>query len=243
MPFEEKDVIQLYEWYNNLEFRLQPILEVMPVVDRESLTKIISPRIVPFLMESCSILDSIMRLIVPERMTRPNGKTITWRGANIFDYCREINPLLALKKTKSIVMIPMPFIISPFKDWTTTGPNKMQWWKLYNSLKHDRLRWSKKLTLLHAIESLCALHQLMVRIPHIIAMSFRFNWVELSGYNPEVLLEGLPNEISPQLSTFLSYTKLFCTPLSIQKWETLADIHPVSFKNSSRLLHFLGRMM
>ena len=242
MLFEEQDIIQLYEWYGNLEARMQPILEVMPVADKESLEKIVSPRIVPILIESCSILDSLFRFIIPERMTRPSGKTITRKGANIFDYCRELESSLALTTLKSVVMIPIPFIFSPFSGWTTTGPCKMPWWVMYNRLKHERLKWSKRVTLLHSVESLCALHQLMTRIPHIIAMAFRFNWVKLSGYNPEVLLDGLPDKISGDLRSFLTYTELFCTPLSNQSWNTLEDIHPVAFQNSSRLLHFLGRM-
>jgi len=165
MSFEEEDVIQLYEWYGNLEAKMQPILEVMPVADKESLKKIISPRIVPILIESCSILDSMFRLMIPERMTRPSGRTITRKGANISDYCREIEPSLALTAAKSAVMIPIPFILSPFSGWTMTDPTKMPWWNMYNHLKHDRLKWSKKVTLLHAVESLCALHQLMTRIP------------------------------------------------------------------------------
>ena len=138
MSFSEEDVIQLYEWFGNLEARIQPIIEVMPVAGKKSLYEIVSPRIVPILIESCSIIDSIFRLVVPERMTRPNGKPITRYGANINDYCREMEPSLSLIDAKTIVLIPIPFVLSPFAGWVTSGRNKMSWWNMYNHLKHDQ---------------------------------------------------------------------------------------------------------
>ena len=119
----------------------------------------------------------------------------------------------------------------------------MSWWNQYNRLKHNRLKWARSVSLFDTVEALCALHQLMTKVPEIIGMSLRFGWIELAGHNPDLLLDGLPTKISPAMHEFLAYTTVFCTPITNQHWKVVADVHPAAFKNSLRLMHFLGRLM
>ncbi len=243
MPFQETDIVQLYEWYQSLERRLAPILDVVPFTNTTDLRRTVTPRAVSILVEAASIVDSVLRTLFPDYTIRLNGRRITRDSANIYDFNQQLEPQLNLGSAKTLVMCPTPFVLSPFQGWTADYPHSMRWWTAYNRLKHHRLQWASESTMYSTLEALCALHQLMTRIPQVVALAFRFGWVELAGYNPEVLFEGLPDRINATLSEFLAYTNYFCTPLASADWQDIAKIRPGVYKNSTRLIHFLGRMM
>ena len=237
--FTEQEVIELYEWYQNLENRIQRILEIIPFSSSKDLKNISSPRLVPVLIESASILDSILRSLFPLKTIRPNKKPITRKGANIYDFYRVLEKDLKLTQTSSLFMGSIPLILTPFKGWTKSHPHKIEWWKAYNHLKHNRFKWSKEANLLNTLNALCGLHQLMTKTPSILKYSLRYGWVDFLSYVPEVALEMIT---VPNNSEYLAYTNYFCTPLKPILWESDKNIIPLDFTNSSRLAKHLGRV-
>jgi hypothetical protein len=243
MPFSEQQILQIYEWYQNLENRMGDIFSVLPMTTEVYLRSTDTPRAVPIIVEAASIVDSILRTLFPPRAIRANGRTVTRQRATIHDFYRELNDGLRLTGSRSIVLAPIPFVLSPFAGWTAAPPHQLRWWTAYNRLKHDRLHWTSESNLLVALECLCALQQLMLRIPTLLSMSFRFGWIDCSGWNPEVVLEGLPNMINRTLRSFLSYTRLFCTPLANPEWDTIDAIRPGTYQNRMKLANFLGKLI
>lgn len=237
--FTEQQASELYEWYSNLENRIRLILEIIPFTIPEELKKIVTPRLVPILVESASIIDSVFRTLFPNKAERPNNKTITKKGADIYDYFRILEKDLQLSKTPSLVLMSPPFILAPFQNWSDSTPNPLKWWTAYNRLKHDRVKWSKEATLLNTLNALCGLQQLMTKMSDILRYSLRFKWVDLAGYNPSFLLESIT---SPNSSRFLAITNFFCTPLRPVLWNSVTDIRPFDFENPVRLYEFLGRI-
>lgn len=238
--FTEQQASELYEWYSNLESRIRLILEIIPFTNPEELKKIVTPRLVPILVESASIIDSLFRTLFPKKAERPNNKTITKKGANIYDYFRILEKDLQLSRTSSLVLMSPPFILAPFQNWSDSTPNPLKWWTAYNRLKHDRVKWSKEATLLNTLNALCGLQQLMTKISDILRYSLRFKWIDLAGYNPSFLLEWITS--SPNSSKFVAVTSYFCTPLRPVLWKSVTDIRPFDFENPVRLCEFLGRM-
>lgn len=236
------DVIQLFEWYSHLESRLGIMLDVIPLSGKRHMKSFVTPRLVPILVEAASITDTVLRSLFPNKAIRPNGKNITRKGANIYDFHYILESKLRLTQTQSLVMSPEPFILSPFAGWRSQYPHSVKWWTAYNRLKHSRLQWAGEATLLNTLQSICALQQLMTKIPEVLLMSLRFGWIKAAGWNPEVLLESTDQAEKGNLGRFLTYTKFFCTPLAPTNWSSVSDVSPVYFDNIQKLIDFLGRM-
>lgn len=64
--FDEEVVIEIYEWYENIESRLSEIIGVVPFASVKELEKIQSPRLVSIIIETCSIIDTLLRAQMPE---------------------------------------------------------------------------------------------------------------------------------------------------------------------------------
>lgn len=143
--YHEEVVIEIFEWYKNIEKRLFDLIDVIPFSNESDLKKIHSPRLVPIMVETCSVIDTLFRDLMPERFKRPGpkGREITRKGANIYDYYRELEGNLNLKSTKSLLLHGKPILICPFHNWSDKSNSPMDWWKVYNRLKHDRIKTSK----------------------------------------------------------------------------------------------------
>lgn len=238
----EEVVIEIYEWYQNIENKLLEIIEVIPFSNEEDLKKVHSPRLVPIVVETCSLIDTLYRYLMPENFKRPgpNGRVITKAGANIYDYYREIEARLTLKSTKTLLLYGKPVLLCPYEKWSEDSNSPMPWWKVYNRLKHDRIKSSKEASLYHCVSSLCALQQLMTKIPNVMELSLRYNWVQTAAFNPTLTISDV---ISINDSKYVAYTKLFATFLKPVDWKTTDDIRPSSFRNNDKLIGHLGRLV
>jgi len=236
--FLDQNVYELYEWYQNLENRISQVFEIVPFSGSKEISKFSTPRLVPILVEAASIIDSIFRNLFPDKTLRPNKKTITRKGANIFDFYRELENQLELAKTSSLVLTSPPIILRPFKDWNDTAPNKMSWWIAYNRLKHDRFKWGKEANLLYTLNAICGLQQLMTKVPIILKYALRFNWINLDGHNPTFVKREIE---APNKAEILVTTKYFCTSLKPIVWNTVEDVIPSNFRNGNYIMTFLGR--
>ena len=237
--FTEEIAIEIYEWYRSIEKKVLEITDILPIVNESDLKRYRSPRLVPIMVETCSIIDTLLRAAMPEKFNRPRGRKMTRKGANIYDYFRELEKTFQLKNTKSILLQGKPTILCPFEKWSENSSKPMDWWKTYNRLKHDRLKASGEANLLHCINALCALMQVMTKFPSVMEFSLRVNWIQTAGYNPTVVIEDV-SRINK--SKFVAYSELFATFLEPNSWKAVDDIRPVNIKNNDRLIAHLGRL-
>ncbi|QFT12984.1 hypothetical protein [Vibrio sp. THAF190c] len=238
--FDEEVVIEIYEWYENIESRLSEIIGVVPFASVKELEKIQSPRLVSIIIETCSIIDTLLRAQMPERFKRPGprGREMTQKGANIYDYHRELESVLKLTQTQSVLLKGKPILLRPFEKWgSNSNSSPMPWWKVYNRLKHNRIEASKEANLLHCIHALCALKQVMTKMPDVLRLSLRFNWVQNAGMNPHYLLPMLQKVND---NNYIAYTDFFATFLQPVALNQVDDIEPVRFGNYAKLSGHLG---
>ena len=239
--YQEEVVIEIFEWYQSIEKRLIEITNVIPFSSEADLKKICSPRLVPIMVETCSVIDTLFRDLMPEKFQRPGpkGRKMTRNGANIYDYYRELEFTLDLGGTKSLLLLGKPVVLCPFNKWSDSSSSPMEWWRVYNRLKHDRIKSSKEASLFHCINALCALKQLMTKIPSVMELSLRFGWVQTAGFNPIITIKEI-TEINA--SKYVAYSEFFATFLSPVVWETPDEIRPVNLRNHEKLIAHLGRL-
>lgn len=238
MSLSLEQVVDLYDWYNNLENRLRNIIDIFPITNTTSSLEISTPRFVSILVESSSIVDSLFRKIFPPKAKLPSGKEIKREDAKIMHYYSVLEPTLKLTETYTLFMAPLPIMLHPFEKWS--GKSSPDWWKLYNNLKHNRLSKTTEVGLRNTLDCLCALHQLMTKVTEILKLSLRFGWINSSGFNPKYLIELLEQKSTSR--NFLTYTNLFCTPIVPVEWKDETDIKPIKFDNADKLITYLGRM-
>jgi len=235
----ERDAIQVYEWYSDIERRLLDVVRVLPFVEYESLKGIHSPRLAAVLLETASLVDTLFRHQMPDTFKRSKGKGGEKRKATILDYRDVLEKDLKLALSRSLLLKGVPVLLSPFSAWATATP-EIPWWRAYNGLKHDRLGNSIAVTLAHCVDALCGLNQLMLKIPQIRELVFRFGWADLAGWNPRVAIRDLQD---PKVTYgYIAYTDFFATFLHPVRYATVEDIWPTAFRNSDRLKAHLGRM-
>lgn len=235
----ERTALQVYEWYLDIERRLTEVVRVLPFIEAAELHNVRSPRLASILLEAASLVDTLLRDQLPSRFTRPDGKTTTKRYATIVDYKRELDPTLRLSTSQSLLLHGMPSLLSPFSAWTYPTVQTLKWWDSYNKLKHDRLASSVTVTLEDCLYAMCALNHVMMRLPTISTLVFRFGWAQIAGYNPQIAIQDLTR---PTPQPYVAYTEFFATFLCEFWFASVDDVRPIMFRNSERLQSHLGRL-
>lgn len=236
----ESSVHQVYEWYRDIERRLSEVVQVLPFVEGAQLKGIRSPRLASILLEAASLVDAILRYQLPERFTGAKGKMTRKEDANIADYRKELEPVLGLSRSQSLLLLGLPSLLSPFAPWSDSEDYKLHWWRAYNGLKHDRLSGSGGVTLADCLEAACALNQVMMNVPIIRGFVFRFGWAQLAGHNPQMAINVLGKSAD---QSYVAYTDFFATFLCPVTYRSVDDIRPIDFRNSERLQSHLGRFL
>jgi hypothetical protein len=238
--FQTSSIIQ---WYEDLEDRLAEFLKFVPFVDRN--LEVSSPRLVGVITESCSILDSLFYEATPQTVTIDD--TVKNRDdLHIDDYAKLYAGSLKLPTTKSVAMVSPPVYLIPFKEWESIAAGghyiPTPWWSAYTKLKHTRIGNLEKATLRNAVDALSGLHQVIARLPSLARAILRHEWLQLGGYNPEIVLAAL--EGASQLTdTYLVESKLFAVPVGPESFpDNIAALRPLYYKCSSRFFRFFGRM-
>lgn len=237
----EFSVHQVYEWYMDIERRLCEFVRVLPFVEAAQLKEVRSPRLASILLEVASLVDTLLRDQLPESFVRANGKTTQKKYANITDYTKELEPVLSLSRSQSLLLLGLPSLLSPFAQWAEdSGDCVLPWWRAYNGLKHDRLSRSGEVTLADCLLAGCALNQVMMNVPIIRGFVFRFGWAQLAGHNPQMAINVLGKSAD---QGYVAYTDFFATFLCPVTYQSVDDIRPIDFRNSERLQSHLGRLL
>ena len=230
---------QVYEWYADIELRLKELVRVLPFVRASELREIRSPRLASILLESASLVDTLLRHHLPTTFFQANGKRKSRHRATIQDYREQLDATLKLSTAKTLLLLGVPSLLTPFKEWQNQPADIPEWWRKYNELKHDRLASAQATTLLDCLLSTCALNQVMTKLPSVRKFVFRFGWSQLAGYNPQVALQDLETDCP---MSYVAYTDFFATFLTNVGYGSVDDIRPIMFRNNERLQAHLGRI-
>lgn len=208
--------------YEELERQTLDFMDSVPFVRANQ--GVVSPRLIPILMEACSLVDSILRHHVDEE--RASLKDLAAANAR-----------LGLSETASVLLVSPLQILRPFRGWTTSPP---EWWLAYNKVKHDRLRNFDAATYPVAVSALVALHQVITRTRMFSNHLVKREWVNpRDEHLPELLTMDYVGSGPPDMAI---ETKLVVSPLAGDfleeregRWTFLTDF--VSF--SDRVLNFI----
>ena len=225
--------IQWYEW---LEQQLLDIMAYLPPAPQNLNT--FSPRLASLIVESCGLLDSILRQVTPDPISI-GRKTKRRKDLDITDYEKLYASKHDLPNLKSILLISPPEYRTPFSSWVG-GYKSPPWWRIHTELKHDRLANVQKATLDVAIESLCALHQVIASVPELGRMAFRRGWIPGNKPSPEIVIEIL--EGKQGYVPLLVERKLFVVAKGREKFPAkIEDFSPAAFNTSEKVIDFFGR--
>lgn len=185
--------------FSNLENQLKNCLEYVPLIEENRNT--VSPRFIPIIIESCSMIDSIFNRLSETKDNKQSFKA----------YSREFEPYLNLESRISLFLGPPVMPLRPFKEWTT---RPTEWWESYNKLKHDRMRNYRAATLFNSIFALAGLHQVMASFKDFVGSFLKAGWINTS--DDEVTIEigsvwGL-SSLHPAPPTMLVESSLFVSP-------------------------------
>jgi hypothetical protein len=109
-------------------------------------------------------------------------------------------------------------------------------------LKHDWIPNVKKACLEVAVNSLCALHQIIALVPDFARSILRKEWVRGQESSPEVTIEILEGKIE-SISPLFVETQLFVVAREGKESfpDRIEDFMPGRFGASERLINFFGR--
>jgi hypothetical protein len=232
-------------WYEDVEDRLLEFLRFVPLTDAN--LSVTSPPLAGVITEACNILDSVFREVSPPVVTVA-GKAIPRDDLDITDFAKLYAARFDLPNTKSIALVSPPRYVIPFDVWAAVasggGPYKpAPWWTAYTKLKHNRIAEINRATLESTVQSVCALHQVIARLPEFARASMRHGWLQ-SGMrlSVEYVVEQLEKG-GRTPDPHLVETKLFATPVGRpdQFPTNLSDFHTMNYVCSARLLRFFGR--
>ena len=191
-------------WYGILEDRLLDFVRLVPPM--ESNLTVHSPQLAGIILEASGLLDSVFREISPDPAT-VRGKKKSADKLDIRDYQHLFSGHFDLPNYRSYVLVSPPHVRCPFKAWGRGG--KLSWWTTYNKIKHNRIANLRNATLDLAIESMCALHQIISRAPDFARSVLRHHWFKSKMGSPGQALAMLGGDPSWGSIKFLVGTKLF----------------------------------
>jgi hypothetical protein len=237
---DDFDKDQVLQWYTQLEEELLGVLKYIPPA-KQNLAAF-SPRLASVIIESCGLLDSILRQVSPDPAVL-DGRSKPKKDLDIVDYAKLYAAKLRIPVAKSIVMITPPRYLSPFNSWIDllSGGNyrPTTWWRTHTELKHDRIANLERAQLEVAIESLCGLHLMIATLPEFARAVLGRGWVLGKKMSPEYTIEILEGSGSESL---LVESKLFAVARGPEKLpDQISDFHPSLFNASERVIDFFGR--
>lgn len=184
-----------------LENQMIDILDYIPYID--SNLSVISPKFIPIILESCSLIESILKDTLYDGKSRYTFK----KYAEIFN--KKIN----ISDAITVFLGSKLQFLQPFENWINLIPN---WWHSYNKLKHDRLNNFHVATFETTIYALSALHQIICQSRLFVEELIRIEWVDPDyPHMAELFCARLtwPNAIHDCICPCES--KIFISPLDV----------------------------
>ncbi|EDL58261.1 hypothetical protein [Gimesia maris] len=195
----------IVKWYLEIEQRLFSILKTVPLsTDTEG---VFLPSLSSIILESCSLIDTIFR-----DGYKPVAQA---QNANMPMYARYYEGIYELSSARTVIYNYPIQSLCPFENWMSPNGDYIPilWWQNYNKLKHDRIQHFPLSTFRTAIDSLCALHQILAYTPALIDALTRHNLLCTLGINPAIITAWLKGEEEyDERYQALIETELFATP-------------------------------
>lgn len=240
---DDFDKDQVLQWYGWLEDELLEVFKYMPPAGQNLST--FSPRLATLIIESCGLLDSVLRQVSPNP-SMVNGKNVARGDLTITHYATLYAAKHDLPNTKSILLITPPRYLVPFNEWDQLLAGGQYrpapWWRIHTELKHDRIANLRKATLDIAIQSLCALHLMVASLPDFARAVLRRGWIPGQKFSPELTIDLLEGRDRAQSLVVLVESKLFVVARGREKFpDIIEDFQPGLLQGSERLIDFFGR--
>jgi hypothetical protein len=171
-------------------------MDFIPFIDGNK--EIVSPKFIPIIMDSCSLIDSILNSFASGKSERYNLKK----------YSEMYEPTLQLETNISLFLSSPIKPMTPFSGWTKGQPS---WWAAYNAIKHDRLNNYKEAKFVNAATALAGLHQVMSRFKEFIGAFLRVGWLDTSEIETLADLGSVAHlsSLHPQPPSLVVESRLF----------------------------------
>ena len=142
---DEYQTDQALRAYERIENELLKFSEHVPILNAHE--KIESPGLIPFIVDACSLIDSLFRDMTPDPVM-VGTKSKRRKECDIEDFAKLHATTLELPNTRGVQLVSPPVYRVPFGPWQPSGSySPLVWWQSHNSLKHDRLANLRKGTL------------------------------------------------------------------------------------------------
>lgn len=231
---EQYETELVIEWFLDLEGRLKNFLKTVPINWNY---KAVLPLVSGIIVEAAGLVDSVFR-----KEFDLSKSQLARKKLNIKHFSSQYEQRFSLSLKNTLIYQYPPVLLNPFLGWNAS--NKIlytfEWWDAYNKLKHEKIEHYTKCTLDNAVNSLCALHQVLSVLPCFFRSLVAHDMVALKGYAIPYAIESIEN--NREVMPFLVESELFATPYGMLQFpDKLNKISGGYFGGSKRLTQFLGK--
>lgn len=174
--------------YRRIEASLAGVLQVVPYCEEHK--NVWSDSLIPIILESCGLLDSLWRAQLTQVPGFSEKKRRDLSMSNYFTYFGA-----SLEPKWLVFWAEQPVQLFPFKGWSKDGSYKdkenesyLPWWTAYNKLKHDRLLNRTCATLDIAVKAVSGLFLSVVKCEYCSLAILQSGWLSSRNTRPELYL-------------------------------------------------------
>ena len=230
----DSDGNHILEWFIELEERLVGLMQYVPY-DSET-EDVPLPRASGIILEAGSLVDTVFR----ETMVSDKD-----RGElSMRDFRPYFEEKLNLSNLRSVLFQWPPRYVTPFAAWTASADEtsqRLEWWDAYTDMKHSRVGSLPYATLGNAVETLCALHQVMSQSSFFWQPLLRKDM--LTSFNLRIANFVNDLQMGSCTHTVTVESGLFCTTLGARRFpEKISELRGDAFMHLAgrRLQRFFG---
>lgn len=229
--------MNIIEWYNALESQLIDFLKYVPPQGQNMMTW--SPRLSTLVVESCGLIDSLLRYISPPKV-QLHGKEKRREKLELADFGELYSNERQLPNRKVILLISPPEYRTPFDAWLKhkkgTSFDPPSWWTTNNHLKHSRIDCFAEATLETAINALAGSLVIIATTPKLIPALVRKGYLDLSGRHASSTIKNLQSYYGEVITL---ETSLFAMSFSNDPLpDNIHEFKPLLYGGSARLKGF-----
>ncbi len=179
--------------YLRIEGMLSDVLRIVPYCTTHE--TVWSDALVPVLLESCSLLDSLWKYEAGQ------SSCVTKTRFTMVDYFTYFGQYM--QPQWLVFWAEKPEVLEPFLGWSKSGNyqpddySELAWWKVYNDVKHDRLLNRTSATLAASVRALAGLFLAVLRCEFCRDAIGQTDWLSSLHANPVAFLgedSGLAND-------------------------------------------------
>ena len=236
----EATCMNVIEWYNAIENQLIDFFKYVPPQSQNMSTW--SPRLSTLIVESCGLIDSLLRYISPPKV-QLRGKVKRREKLELSDFAELYSIERKLPNRKVILLISPPEYRTPFDVWLNQGKGisfeSPSWWTTNNHLKHRRIDCFTEATLETAINAIAGSLVIIATTPQLIPVLARKGYLDLSDRHASSTIKNLQNYYGEVITL---ETSLFAMSFSSDPLpDNIHEFNPLLSGGSARLKAFFVR--